>query len=240
MAKSRGQSAAGASGEPSAEAREALAMWGLALRYVAGAARPVAQGATQRVKERLAAVTSSESSVKDRLDPSKTEKGGKVGDAADALLGKMGKPGKLAAKASLGSRVVGRLTPDLDDEAPDSEAEEEERAEEPEATAAESEETVDEPDASEPEEDEPETTAESEPSGSDAGDEDEDEEAEEDEQAEAGAEDDTAEDSAKAVKPQSEPVRAHPGADPLHTDFDHAYSDEVENYEHQDAYAPTR
>ena len=34
--------------------------------------------------------------------------------------------------------------------------------------------------------------------------------------------------------------RLIPGADPLHTDFDHAYSDEVENYEHQDAYASTR
>ena len=95
-------------------------MWGLALRYASAAVTPVAKGATQGVKngvkERLSAATSSETSLKDRLNPSTTEKGGKVGDAADALLAKMGKPGKLAAKVSLGSRVVGRLAPGTNEE----------------------------------------------------------------------------------------------------------------------------
>ena len=222
-------------------------MWGLALRYAAAAVKPVAKGAAlsakSGVKERVAAATSSDHSLKDRLNPSTTEKGGKVGDAADALLEKMGKPGKLAAKASLGSRVVGRLAPGTTDDTsePEPAAESEEPADE--ATEA-SEEPADESAA---------PAAESDSSGSDAElddqaeeaeedepDEDQVEEAEEDEPDDTAAESDATDGHLKSVEPHSEPVRTHPGADPLHTDFDHAYSEEVENYEHRDAYANTR
>jgi hypothetical protein len=146
MAKRNGSTAADAAGKPTAEAREALAMWGLALRYATAAVKPVAKGATHGVKERLSSATSSETSLKDRLNPSTTEKGGKVGDAADALLGKMGKPGKLASNASLGSRMVGRLAPGTNEESgePEPTDESEEPIEEPEA-AADSEEPVEEP-----------------------------------------------------------------------------------------------
>jgi hypothetical protein len=240
MATRNGSSAAE---KPTAEAREALAMWGLALRYASAAVKPVAKGATQgvknSVKDRLSAATSSETSVKDRINPSSTEKGGKVGDAADALLAKMGKPGKLASKVSLGSRVVGRLAPGTTEEPDEQEptAESEETVEEPDE-AADREEAVEEPEAAGSEDDDPEASAESEPSGSDA--EDEDEEAEDDDPDESAAKSDATDGHLKEVKPHSEPVRAHPGADPLHTDFDHAYSEEVENYEHRDAYATTR
>jgi hypothetical protein len=257
MAKRNGSTATDVAGKPKAEAREALAMWGLALRYATAAVKPAAKGATQGVKERLASATSSETSLKDRLNPSKTEKGGKVGDAADALLEKMGTPGKLAAKASVGSRVVERLTPGTSTDAPDAEqaAEPDEPAEEPEAEV-ESEEPVEEPQADEAEEDGPQAADESEPSDSDAdGEDQDDDEADEDEPAEASAEDDEDDEDEPAeadaeddepsgrgngVKPHSKPIEPHPGAQPLHTDFDHAYADEVENYEHQDAYATTR
>jgi len=241
MATRNGSSAAE---EPTAEAREALAMWGLALRYASEAVKPVAKGATQgvknSVKERLSAATSSETPVKDRINPSTTEKGGKVGDAADALLAKMGKPGKLASKVSLGSRVVGRLAPGTSGEPGEEEptAESEETVEQPEE-AADREEAIEEPEAAGSEDDDPET-AESEPSGSDAEDEDQPEEAKDDDPDEPPAESDATDSHLKPVKAHSEPVRAHPGADPLHTDFDHAYSEEVENYEHRDAYANTR
>jgi len=225
-------------------------MWGLALRYASAAVKPVAKGATQgvknSVKDRLSAATSSETSVKDRINPSTTEKGGKVGDAADALLAKMGKPGKLASKVSLGSRVVGRLAPGTNEEPGEEEptAENEEPIREPEESAEDTEEAVEEPEASGSEDDDPEASAESEPSGSDAEDEDEDEdqadENEDDDPDETAAKSDATDGHLKKVKPHSEPVRAHPGADPLHTDFDHAYSEEVENYEHRDAYATTR
>src|SRR5688572_29648935 len=165
MAKRNGSTAANATGKPTAEAREALAMWGLALRYAAAAVKPVAKGAADGaksgVKKRVAAATSSDTSLKDRLNPSHTEKGGKVGDAADALLEKMGKPGKLAAKASLGSRMVGRLAPGTNEESGEPEPDEsEEPIEEPEA-AADSGEPVEEPEAAEVEGDEPEAAAES-------------------------------------------------------------------------------
>jgi len=47
--------------------------------------------------------------LRERLDPSKTEKVGRLGDAADAALAKFGKPGKLASKLSAGSRVLERV-----------------------------------------------------------------------------------------------------------------------------------
>ena len=60
-----------------------------------------------RLRER--AGSSDRPSLRERLDPSKTEKGGRVGDAADAALARFGKPGKLASKVSLGSRIVERV-----------------------------------------------------------------------------------------------------------------------------------
>jgi hypothetical protein len=204
----------------------------LALRYASAAVKPAAKQAASGVKERLAKATSGDGSLKERLNPAKTEQGGRVGDGADALLEKLGTPGKLAAKASLGSRIVERLTPDLDDEAdaddrvdadlPETEEEEEALLEEQRAAkedAADEEAEQEEPDAEEPVAEEP--------------------EAEADDEADEPAAEDESEDRIKPVKGHSEPVRAHPGADPLHTDFEHAYSEEVENYEHRDAYAST-
>ena len=209
MARRNGSSAAGVAGTPSAEAREALALWGLALRYASAAVAPVAKGAAHSVKERLSTATSGDGSLKERLDPSKTEKGGKIGDAADALLEKMGPPGKLAAKASLGSRVIDRITPDHDGGHEDDQVEADlpKTEEEEEAVLEEHQAQRTEPEAGE------------EPAGPSS-------EGEEDEVAE----------QAEA----EEPKQSHEGAAPLHTDFDHAYSGEVENYEHQDAYATPR
>src|SRR5207247_665447 len=44
-----------------------------------------------------------------RLNPAKTEKGGRVGDVADKLLSKVGTGGKLASMVSAGSRIVERM-----------------------------------------------------------------------------------------------------------------------------------
>jgi uncharacterized membrane protein len=49
--------------------------------------------------------------LKERLDPTKTDKGGKAGDMADLALSKLGRPGRLASKVKLGSRLVDRVTP---------------------------------------------------------------------------------------------------------------------------------
>jgi uncharacterized membrane protein len=80
--------------------REAVAEWADAVRY---------GGRAVAARLRSDAGASERASLRERLDPSTTEKGGRVGDAADAVLAKLGKPGKLAAKVSLGSRVVERL-----------------------------------------------------------------------------------------------------------------------------------
>jgi uncharacterized membrane protein len=77
--------------------REALSHWGEAIRYGARAI-------SARRQERAARAP-----LKERLNPSKTEKGGKAGDVADKALSKMGTPGKLASKVSLGSRIVDRI-----------------------------------------------------------------------------------------------------------------------------------
>jgi uncharacterized membrane protein len=48
--------------------------------------------------------------LKDRLNPAKTEKGGKLGDVADFLLDKTGgKAGTVASRLSVGSRAVERI-----------------------------------------------------------------------------------------------------------------------------------
>jgi len=47
--------------------------------------------------------------LKERLNPSKTDKGGRLGDVADLALSKFGTGGKVASKVSLGSRIVERI-----------------------------------------------------------------------------------------------------------------------------------
>ena len=91
--------------------REALAMWADAARFGARAlaARREASKAGSSLKGRL-----DPSGLKDRLDPTKTDKGGKAGDMADLALSKLGRPGRLASKVKLGSRLVDRVTPSGD------------------------------------------------------------------------------------------------------------------------------
>ena len=167
---------------PSEHAKDAISEWSKALRYGAAAIAPAAKRARERTKETVARKTESanEQSLLDRLNPAKTDKGGRIGDAADALLARMGTPGKLASKASLGSRVVDKVLPSFDGDA-DKQDEEEPEAEaiepepeaepippEPEAAATGAEPEADdrkppEPDASSEEdqdEDAPEPTAE--------------------------------------------------------------------------------
>lgn len=88
--------------------REALAEWADAARYGvrALAARREAAKAGSSLKGRL-----DPSGLKDRLDPTTTDKGGKAGDMADLALSKLGRPGRLASKVKLGSRLVDRMTP---------------------------------------------------------------------------------------------------------------------------------
>ena len=77
--------------------REALSHWGEAIRYGARAISARRQERADRAP------------LKDRLNPARTDKGGKAGDVADKALSKMGTPGKLASKVSLGSRIVERI-----------------------------------------------------------------------------------------------------------------------------------
>jgi uncharacterized membrane protein len=79
--------------------REALLQWADAARY----------GVRALAARREAAKEGS--SLKQRLDPTKTDKGGKAGDMADLALSKLGRPGRLASKVKLGSRLVDRVTP---------------------------------------------------------------------------------------------------------------------------------
>jgi uncharacterized membrane protein len=81
--------------------REALSEWGGAVRF---GGRALAA----KLSEREGPSTDGQP-LRERLDPSKTEKGGRAGDAADAALGRLGAPGKLAAKVSLGSRILERV-----------------------------------------------------------------------------------------------------------------------------------
>src|SRR5436190_20134603 len=78
-------------------AREALSEWSKAARY---GARAVAAKRRERLER---------PPLKDRLNPSKTDKGGRLGDVADFALSKFGTGGKVASKVSLGSRIVERI-----------------------------------------------------------------------------------------------------------------------------------
>lgn len=78
--------------------REALSQWAAAARYgmrALAARREEAAG---------------KPGLKQRLDPTQTEKGGKAGDVADLALSKLGAPGRMASKVKLGSRLVDRVT----------------------------------------------------------------------------------------------------------------------------------
>ena len=81
-------------------AREAAHEWGNAARY---GAKAIAARRSENKEDRP--------SLRERLSPSTTDKGGRLGDAADSALARMGKPGRLASKLSLGSRVVERIRP---------------------------------------------------------------------------------------------------------------------------------
>lgn len=112
--------------------REALAQWAEAARFGMRAL------AARREEAREGP------SLRDRLDPTQTDKGGKAGDFADAALAKLGSPGRMASKVKLGSRLVERVAggigqPDGAGEADDVEVEEPEDsgAEEVEAEAGE-------------------------------------------------------------------------------------------------------
>jgi len=101
--------------------REALSQWADAARY----------GMRALAARRDAAKVGP--SLKERLDPTKTDKGGKAGDMADLALSKLGNPGRLASKVKLGSRLVDRVMPSGDQRETDAgDAEVEPEAEVPE------------------------------------------------------------------------------------------------------------
>src|SRR5436189_3502826 len=86
---------------PAAYGREALSEWAKAARY----------GVRAIAARRHQASDGGRPPLKERLNPWRTSKGGRVGDAADRALSKLGTGGKLASKIGLGSRLVDRLQP---------------------------------------------------------------------------------------------------------------------------------
>src|SRR5881392_809351 len=85
-------------GTPGQYAREAISEWGKAARLAAAA---ISRGNGERPP------------LKERLNPAKTDKGGRLGNVADFLMAKTGgKAGKLGSKFAVGSRIVGRLRGD--------------------------------------------------------------------------------------------------------------------------------
>ena len=88
---------------PGEYAREAFAQWGKAARYAAAAIAPVLKTAPPAAKP-------GKTPLKDRLNPVKTDKGGRLGNVADFLLDKAaGKAGTAASKLGIGSTMAGRL-----------------------------------------------------------------------------------------------------------------------------------
>lgn len=77
--------------------REAIAQWAEAARYGVRALKARRQAAADKP------------SLKQRLDPTQTVKGGKAGDLADVALARLGPPGRLAARVKMGSRLVDRI-----------------------------------------------------------------------------------------------------------------------------------
>jgi uncharacterized membrane protein len=88
---------------PGDYAREAVSEWAKAARYAVAALSPASKGAGEVGKV-------DRPPLKDRLNPAKTDKGGRLGNVGDFLLDKTGgKAGTLASKLGAGSRIVGRL-----------------------------------------------------------------------------------------------------------------------------------
>src|SRR4051812_48313090 len=79
--------------------RDALLQWADAARY----------GVRALAARRAAAKDGP--GLQERLDLTRTDKGGKAGEMADLALSKLGRPGKLASKVKLASRLVDRVTP---------------------------------------------------------------------------------------------------------------------------------
>lgn len=77
--------------------REALTQWAEAARYGVRALRARREESRDRP------------SLKQRLDPTQTDKGGKAGDLADFALARLGAPGRFASKVKMGSRLVDRV-----------------------------------------------------------------------------------------------------------------------------------
>ena len=77
--------------------REALAQWSEAARYGARALKARREEGVEKP------------GLRQRLDLTQTDKGGKAGDLADVALAKLGPPGRLASKVKMGSRVVERV-----------------------------------------------------------------------------------------------------------------------------------
>src|SRR4051794_38273440 len=78
--------------------REALAQWAEAARYGVRAVKARREAAIEKPN------------LKERLDPTQIDKGGKAGDFADLALARLGAPGRLASKVKMGSRLVERVT----------------------------------------------------------------------------------------------------------------------------------
>jgi uncharacterized membrane protein len=78
--------------------REALAQWAEAARF-----------GVRALKARRE-ISQDKPGLKERLDPTQTDKGGKAGDLADLALARLGAPGRLASKVKMGSRLVERVT----------------------------------------------------------------------------------------------------------------------------------
>lgn len=89
--------------------REALSQWAEAARY--GMRALAARRDAAKAGSGLRDAAKGGSGLKERLDPTKTDKGGKAGDIADMALSKLGRPGRLASKVKLGSRLVERVAP---------------------------------------------------------------------------------------------------------------------------------
>jgi uncharacterized membrane protein len=92
---------------PGDYAREALTEWRKAARFGASALLVSGAGTDKNAKSK-----EDKPPLKERLNPTTTEKGGRVGDAADNVLSKFGFLGKAASKLSLGSRAVDKVVPD--------------------------------------------------------------------------------------------------------------------------------
>jgi uncharacterized membrane protein len=91
---------------PGDYAREAVSEWAKAARYAVAALSPALKGAGAKGKV-------GRPPLKDRLNPAKTDKGGRLGNMADFLLDKTGgKAGTVASKLGAGSRIVGGLRGD--------------------------------------------------------------------------------------------------------------------------------